>query len=86
MSKYGLSKSNIVYLAIRRSLGAGARWSLPLHLRGCLRNPDPDKVDDMVQIGEEVGAREPAVVAMLLNAGLLETKKKNLVRHYTSTQ
>lgn len=29
----------------------------------------------MVQIGEEVGAREPAVVAMLLNAGLLETKK-----------
>lgn len=67
--------TGIVYLAIRRSLSAGARWSLPLHLRGRLRNPDPDKVDDMVQIGEEVGAREPAVVAMLLNAGLLETKK-----------
>lgn len=60
------------YLAIRRGFSAGAGWSLSLHFRSCLGNPNPHKVDDMVQIGEEVSAREPAVVAMLLNARLLE--------------
>ncbi len=34
----------------------------------------------MVQIGEEVGAREPAVMAVLLNARLLEAQHP--VRHW----
>lgn len=60
------------YLAIGRGFGAGAGWSLSLHLRSCLRDTDSHKVDDVVQIGEEVRAREPAVMAMLLNARFLE--------------
>lgn len=59
------------YLAVRGRFSAGAGWSLSFHLGGRLGNPDPHKVDDMVQIGEEIGAREPAVMAVLLNAGLL---------------
>lgn len=39
----------------------------------------------MVQVREEVGAREPAVVAMLLNAGLLETKKEPCQTLYIHT-
>lgn len=60
------------YLAVGRGFGAGAGWSLSLHLRSCLGDTDPDEVDDVVQIGEEVRAREPAVMAMLLNARFLE--------------
>lgn len=63
------------YLAIRRGLGAGAGRSLSLHLRGRLRNTHPDKVDDMVQVGKEIGSGEPAVMAMLLDAGLLGVNK-----------
>lgn len=63
------------YLAIRRSFGAGAGRCLSLYLWSGLRNPHPDKVDDMVQIGEEIGAWEPAVVTVLLNARLLNKKK-----------
>lgn len=64
------------YLAIRRSFGAGAGRCLSLYLWSGLRNPHPDKVDDMVQIGEEIGAWEPAVVTVLLNARPLNKKKK----------
>lgn len=60
------------YLAIGRGFGAGAGWSLSLHLRSRLRDTDPHKVDHVVQIGEEVCAREPAVMAVLLNARFLE--------------
>lgn len=53
--------------------GAGRGLSLPLHLGGSLRHPHPHVVDDMVQVGQEVGAWEPAVMAVLLNARLLVT-------------
>lgn len=59
------------YLAVRRGFSAGAGRGLSLHFRSCLRYTNPYKVDDVVQIGEEVGAREPAVVAVLLDARLL---------------
>lgn len=60
------------YLAVRRSFSAGAGRSFSLHLRSRFGNPNPYEVDDMMQIGEQVCAGEPAVVAVLLNAGLLE--------------
>lgn len=70
----GLQRCSIAYLAVRRGLGAGAGRSLSLHLGRRLGNPHPDKVDDMVQVGEEIGSGEPAVVAVLLDAGLLGGK------------
>lgn len=60
------------YLAIGRGFSAGAGWSFSLHLRRRLGDTNPHEVYDMVQIGEEVRTREPAVVAMLLNARFLE--------------
>lgn len=80
----GLQRCSIAYLAVRRGLGAGAGRSLSLHLGRRLGNPHPDKVDDMVQVGEEIGSGEPAVVAVLLDAGLLGGKTP--VRHCTHGQ
>ena len=66
------------HLSKRGGFSAGAGRGLSLHLRGCFRNSDPHKVDDMVQVGQEVGAREPAVMAVLLNARFLETGDTNI--------
>lgn len=62
------------YLAIGGSFSASTRRGLSFHFGSRLRHPNPHKVDDMVQIGEEVSAREPAVMAVFLNARLLETQ------------
>lgn len=78
-----MQRCSIAYLAVRRGLGAGAGRSLSLHLGRRLGNPHPDKVDDMVQVGEEIGSGEPAVMAVLLDAGLLGGKTP--VRHCTTT-
>lgn len=65
------------YLAIRWSFSTGAGRGVPLYFRGCLRHSNPDKVDDMVQVGKEVSAREPAVMTVLLDARLLEAQDTN---------
>lgn len=68
-------RGSVTRLAVRRGFSARAGGRLPLHLRSRLRNPNSHKVYDVVQVGEKIGSWEPAVMTVLLNAGLLEAEE-----------
>lgn len=76
---------HLPHLSEGGALRAGAGWSfslslplsLPLNLRSSLWHSNPHKVDDVMEVRQQAGAWEPAVMAVLLNTGLLQQSEKN---------
>ncbi len=74
----------LAHLSEGAALRAGAGWSfsfslpfsLPLHLRCSLWHSNPHKVDDVMEVRQQTGAWEPAVMAVLLNTGLLRQSEE----------
>lgn len=70
---------HLPHLSEGGALRAGAGWSFPLslplslslHLRSGLWHSNPHKVDDVMEVRQQAGAWKPAVMAVLLDTGLL---------------
>lgn len=67
-----LSKSGALRAGAGRSFTLSLPLSLPFHLRCSLWHSNPHKVDDVMEVRQQTGAWEPAVMAVLLNTGLLQ--------------